>query len=230
MNFQSAAFLRSKGVEAYFFPLGYLEEYSAFSDNSPLPGELSVRSLPRHVHEFRVSKEVPLAERPIDIFFVGTLSERREEFFATTAKHFSNYFSFFHLPSADRPLVQGKTAAMTTQAVIGISGRSKILLNVHRDEFPYFEWARMVFHGFWQRTLVLTEPCLPAPGFVAGEHYLECSLSDFPSMIAWLLRTSEGMNTCETVSAKANKQLREQFPLERFLYGLANHIMTKSRC
>jgi len=30
MNFQSAAFLRSKGVEAYFFPLGYLEEYSPF--------------------------------------------------------------------------------------------------------------------------------------------------------------------------------------------------------
>ena len=72
---------------------------------------------------------------------------------------------------------------MNIMATSGVSRLSKILLNIHRDEFSYFEWHRMVFYGFWQKTLVVTEPCYEVPEFQPGVHYLSCEHRDMPSLV-----------------------------------------------
>ena len=115
------------------------------------------------------------------------------------------------------PLIKGQDQALDTEAVIGLSRRSKILLNIHRDELPYFEWHRIMFHGLWQNTLVVTEPCHDVPGLVAGEHFVACSLAEMPAKIEWLLRDPVGQAAAERIRQAGHRTLKEQFSGSRVM-------------
>src|SRR5262249_48043295 len=154
----------------------------------------------------RPSNTSPLAERPMDILFIGTTAfkqghhktiTRRELFLSKYAWLFSKYHCFFHLVCMDTPLVQSHNAELTTQAVIGLSQRSKIILNVNSTEMPYFQWQRIVLHGIWQKALVVSETSYPIPGLIPGKHYYEGTLDEIPKAIEWFLRDAEGIKEAE---------------------------------
>ena len=211
INVKSAAIMRSLGLPAYWLPLGHLADYEPFAADERLPDLLAVRSLPMQVRQKIPSIDAPLSERPLDIHFIGTLNERREKFFAESARWLSQYHCFFHMPPMGVPLLRGQDQALDTETVIGISRRSKILLNVHRDDLPYFEWHRMVFHGLWQNTLVVTEPCHDIPGLVAGEHFVVCELDEMADKVTWLMRARDGQAEAERVRWSGSRALRKMF-------------------
>ncbi|NJM56873.1 MAG: hypothetical protein HC857_04740, partial [Synechococcales cyanobacterium RU_4_20] len=197
INVKSAAILRELGLPTQWLPLGYLENYQPFVGSEALPDLLALRSLSPQVRRQRPAIDAPLSERPIDLHFVGTLNPRREQFFARSASWLHQYRCFLHIPPMGDPLIQGQGQALNTEAVIGLSRRSKILLNVHRDELPYFEWHRIVFHGLWQNTLVVTEACHDVPGLEPNVHFVSCSLEEMAERIGWLLRSPEGQVEAE---------------------------------
>ena len=211
INVKSTEMLQNFGLPAYWLPLGYLEDYKPFDLHETLPDLLALRSLPPQICQKLPDINAPLAERPLDVHFIGTLNPRREHFFATNAYWLSQYQNFFHIPPMGVPLLKGEDQALDTPAVVGLSRRCKILLNIHRDELPYFEWHRLVFHGLWQNTLVVTEPCHKIPGLVAGQHFIECCLSEMEETIHWLLTSSEGQETAERVRRAGYQMLQEQF-------------------
>ena len=178
---------------------------------------MALRGLPLRIRNQLPELKDPLMQRPLDLNFIGTLNSRREKFFAANASWLSQYCNFFHIPSMDFPLRKGEGQALDTESVLGISRRSKILLNIHRDNLPYFEWHRIVFHGLWQNTLVVTEPCHDVPGLLAGEHFIECHLSDMEEMLYWLLSTSEGVQKAEQVRNAGHQALIKKFNGENIM-------------
>lgn len=211
INVKSAAIMRSLGLPAYWLPLGYLEDYAPFAVGESLPDLRALRSLAATVRDCLPTIEAPLNERPLDIHFIGTLNKRRELFFAESARWLSEYRCFLHMPPMGVPLLKGEDQALDTAAAIGISRRSKILLNVHRDELPYFEWHRMIFHGLWQNTLVVTEPCHDIPGLVAGEHFVACELGEMAQKVEWLLRSPAGQAEAERIRKAGHLAFKRWF-------------------
>lgn len=220
INLQSAAGLRKLGLPAHFLPLGYVPEFAPFAFQPELPDSLALKSLSNSVKEYKPLEEEQFGDRPLDILFIGKSNTRREQFFARHADLFSRYHCFFHIPQADIPPLQNSNAALNRTAVIGLAQRSKILLNIHKYDTPYFEWHRIVFHGFWQKTLVVSEPCFRVPGFNPGEHYIEADLETMPQVIDWLLTTSEGMAAAEVMRLKAFETLQQDFNLPEILRQL----------
>ncbi|WP_013323094.1 hypothetical protein [Gloeothece verrucosa] len=228
INFKSAEFLDRLGFPAYFLPLGYLRNYAPFEFCQTKPDLLILKSISEK-HWNQVSTIHDFKNRPIDIFFIGTLSEKRELFFANSAKWLSQYRCFLHIPPLDGTFIQGQGNALTTEAAMGLSQRSKILLNIHRDELPYFEWHRLVLQGLWQKTLVLTEPSNPIPGIVPGEHYLECEAKAMPEMIEWLLKTEEGQALAQKVRLAGYNVLADLFNLEKIALNIIQILKEKTK-
>ncbi|PZO13577.1 MAG: hypothetical protein DCF25_15890 [Leptolyngbya foveolarum] len=211
INVKSTAIMQALKLPAYWLPLGYLPQYAAATATTQLPDLRALKGLPSHVSDHLPEMDAPLCDRPLDLHFIGTLNPRREQFFASSAQWLSQFHCFLHIPPMGVPLLKGQDQALDTEAVVGLSRRSKILLNIHRDELPYFEWHRMVFHGLWQNTLVVTEPCHDIPGLVAGEHFIECAIAKMADKIEWLLKNPEGQATAERIRQAGHRAIKEQF-------------------
>ena len=217
INLQSAAMLEKMGINAYFLPLGYLQGYEPLENCSSLPDVMALKSIPTKLRDRVPSPEESLENRSIDLHFVGTLNQRREKFFVTNAPWLSNYRCFWHIPPLEGPLLAGQDRFLDNKSVVGLSRLSKILLNIHRDELPYFEWHRIVFHGLWQKTLVLTEPCYQIPGLIAGEHYIECPQKEMAATVDWLLNTEAGKEQAERIRLAGYEALREKFNCQQII-------------
>lgn len=50
----------------------------------------------------------------------------------------------------------------------------------------------MVRLGMCSGSLVVSDPCLPHPDFVANEHYLQENARYIPDLLEWLLKTEDG--------------------------------------
>jgi hypothetical protein len=217
INLASTAVLRSIGVPAYFLPLGYLSDYQQFGFHDHRPDLLALKGLPENLWNSVTSLESSFGDRPIDLLFIGYLSPRREEFLAKNASWLSQIRCCLHIPPLTGPMLQGKGNALTTEAVAGLSQRSKIFLNIHQSDLRYFEWHRIVCHGLWQKTLVITEPCYRIPGLIPGEHYVESTLEDMGAKIEWLLTAPEGRNEAERIRQTGHQALKTHFSLEKII-------------
>jgi hypothetical protein len=212
INLQSAAVLRRLGINAHYFPVGYLPQLSPFSTPVTMPSILATGSLPETLFSRPLSPALPMSERPLDVFFCGYLAPRREAFFAGNAEQFAAWRCFFYLiREAAMPIVAGSRCSLNSEAAVALSRLSKILLNIHQDETPYFEWHRIVMQGIWQGTLVVTEPSFDVPFLNAGTHYISCDLDEMPDRIQWLLETEEGRQVGQQIARAGFTQLRRSY-------------------
>ena len=157
-----------------------------------------------------------LRDRPIDISFFGTSSPRRDQFLARNAGFFAEYETFNYCRRPGRgPLLRGSSDGALTRLGGHIASHSKISLNIHQGEFGYFEWHRMVRIGMCSGSLVVSDPCLPHPNFIAGEHYLQENLRQIPDLLEWLLRTEDGAREAERVRANVDRLITETYDTRR---------------
>ena len=158
----------------------------------------------------------PFAERPIDIAFFGTSSPRRDQFFARHAGFFADYETFNYCRRPGRgPIRSESEDGVLTRLAGHVCGHSKIALNIHREEFGYFEWHRMVRLGMCTGALVVSDPCLPHPRFVANEHYLQENARQIPNLLEWLLRTEDGGREAERIRANVNRLITTTYATSR---------------
>lgn len=163
-------------------------------------------------------------ERPLDISFFGNTSEKRERFFAQQANFFAAYNCFLYYRKTDGPIqAQGQYAALA-HLPRHIAEHSKIFLNIHRDNMPFFEWHRMVLQGMASGAVVVTEECFPHPLYQENTHYLKETTRHIPNLIDWLLNTEEGTRKAETLRTTNLKLLQnknlgqsKQHDLTRFI-------------
>ncbi|GAB0119439.1 methyltransferase domain-containing protein [Acidisoma sp. 7E03] len=154
----------------------------------------------------------PFMERPLDIAFFGNSSEKRDRFFGRNAAFFAEFDTVLYNRRAERgPLLgRGEEEALSRLAA-HVSGHAKITLNIHREDFGYFEWHRMVRLGMCAGSVVVSDPCLPHPDFIAGTHYFQEQTRHIPDLLEWLLRSEDGRRAAERVRANVDDLLTHYF-------------------
>jgi hypothetical protein len=146
------------------------------------------------------------ADRPLDALFLGTQSPRRDKLLASYAAKFAKLDTFIYYSKAQRPLTPEHNPMAASEATSLLLAHSKILINLHRDEYSYFEWWRLM-QAFWHKTIVVTEPCFPHRRFKAGTHYFEEAPRHIHHLVEWLARSPEGQAKAEAVRTRAYEDL-----------------------
>jgi UDP-N-acetylmuramate--L-alanine ligase len=201
MNVQTAASLSQLGINARFFPMGYV------------PGNPITQGLPRLPR-----KSFP--QREIDLLWIGTNSDRCERFMAQYPSLFTNRKNFTRLVKVGRTLSADDSESISSAEFATLALGSKILLNVHHFDTPYFEWQRLIHFGLLQGCCVVTETAARPPGLIPGVHYFEENSSNLPGLVAWLLDDPEGRERSEKVSAAGHQAAIDLFPLDQTLTKL----------
>jgi GT2 family glycosyltransferase len=135
---------RAHGIRAHHLPLGY-HELLAHSGEQPA--------------------------REIDVVFLGSLTSRRERFFARHTDFFSHrncHLRFVPLGFAKTELSRSYLPAAQRNALLA---NSKILLNVHYSDQRYFEWHRMLV-GLANGCCIITENCAGYAPLIPNKHFV----------------------------------------------------------
>lgn len=140
-----------------------------------------------------------LGDRALDIAFFGARSPMREHFFARHAKTLSRFESVVYLRDDARPIAMNDSAGNLSAVSSFISGNAKIVLSLHRDEFGYFEWHRMVRQGMAVGSVVVSDMCVEHPLLKAGRHFFMAEPRHIPQLLQWILETPDGRAAAETV-------------------------------
>ena len=201
MNGQNAAIFRKAGIRAAAVQPGYAAAFAPFAPQPALGDAPAFAGLSAAVRSHDISND-RFAARPLDVLFLGAASPRREKHLASYAAKFAELNTFIYATSTAKPLAPEHSPMASSKVTAALMQRSKILLNLHRDDYTYFEWWRLM-QAFWHKTVVVTEPCFPHPLFKPGEHYFEESPRHIHHLIAWLARAPDGQARAEDMRARA---------------------------
>ena len=205
INGQNADIFRRGGVRAFTVQPGYSARYEPFGPQQEVRSMQAFESMPKEVRDYDVTSP-DLATRPIDRLFLGTSSPRREKLLAGYAPKFADLRSFIFCLKTIKPIGHASNPMASPRVTAAILQRTRILLNLHRDEYTFFEWWRLM-QAFWQKTVVVTEPCFPHPIFKPGKHYLEESPRHIPHLVDWLIRSPDGQAEAEEIRTRAFSDL-----------------------
>ncbi|WP_448956510.1 hypothetical protein [Labrys neptuniae] len=167
-----------------------------------------------------------IADRGIDISFFGNHSERREKFFANSAKFLSKKNCFIYYRKQNTPIQQGGVNQILSRIPFYVAENSKICLNVHRNNDPYFEWHRIVAQGAARGAVVVTEECLPTPLYQEGVHFLAETPRHMPHLIAWLLDTPDGRARAQDIQTACLKLFENKELRQSKLNDIRNYVAT----
>jgi hypothetical protein len=206
MSPQVARLLREAGIRSmHFEPSSSLR--TRWLEEADVAHPL-VRALPREARRIEIDVD-EWDNRPVDVSFFGTESSSRESFLAGNAERFAKWSSFIYYRRHSRgPITNSLHDRALTRIAGHVAGYSKISLNIHRDEFPFFEWHRIVRQCMASGSVVVSDPCLPHPQLKPGEHYFEEEPRQIPNLIDWLLRDTEGRREARRVRDNASEHLK----------------------
>lgn len=149
------------------------------------------RALPKAA-QGNVDYKMGWMQRPLDVCFFGAETDARELFFARSADYLSTLRTFLSYRRAGGPILKNSDDSSLTRLAAHVSSFSRISLNLHREEFGYFEWHRIVRLAMANGSVVVSEPCLPHPVYKPGIHYFEESARHIPQLLDWLLNSEDG--------------------------------------
>jgi len=221
INCEVAQLIAASGFACEHLPFGYVPEF--FKEVPELPEHYGTCFLEDGVRRGRYLDE-PLLNRPVDVSFIGSLTQRRGEFFAMAAPVLANYLCYLHFSDPLFPLISGQNTPMNTDTVAGLGQRSKIILNIHQGKDKYFEWQRIVTHGIWQKALVISEPCSPGPPFQPGIDFIEAPLEEIPAKIEYYLSSAQGQEEAQAIATQGFQTLTEKCRLADSLRSMILHL------
>lgn len=150
-------------------------------------------------------------ERDIDVLFMGCISDRRAEALARYARTFSRRRVELVLSDNSRPNWSQSQSFHADDAKWDLLGRAKVLINIHQDAFPYFEWLRIV-QAMSNGAVVVSERSVDFAPLVAGEHLLFGGPDSLHLLTEMLL---EDGNRWWKMQTAAYEFMRHELPLRR---------------
>jgi glycosyltransferase involved in cell wall biosynthesis len=135
---------------------------------------------------YSLVSRTPPPRRSIDVLFLGHLSPRREEFFARHAGAFNRFHCQFIFTDVAAPRTPGTAGYYAGASRLDLFAGSKILLNVHSSDRPYFETHRALL-ALANRCLLITEPSRGTEPLVDGTHFVMDAIDDLPARCAYYL-------------------------------------------
>ncbi len=154
-------------------------------------------------------------ERPLDVVFLGAATPRRMRTLAAAGSVLSEH-------DTDLRVVHGAPGErygsrdfarefMAPEERRALLARAKVLLNVHRDESPRFEWQRAL-DALCNGALLVTEESIGVAPLVPGRHFISGTTGSLPHLLDVVLRDA---GRREQVAHEAYAFVREHLPLTR---------------
>jgi hypothetical protein len=191
INPRSVRAYRADGVEAKLLELGHTELWDKFDG------------------EARANGASAPVERDIDILFLGRLSDRRAFALASYADVFERFRCHIGLSDNSRPNVAGGAAFVAGEQKRDLLARAKVLLNVHGEEEPYFEWLRIA-EAICAGCAIVSEHSSDVAPLEWGRHLITGELGSLGLLSAWI---AEDGPRRERMRSEAYELLRDRRPL-----------------
>jgi hypothetical protein len=110
-------------------------------------------------------------ERDIDVLFMGCMSGRREEALSAYARVFWRRNTRLVLSDNSRPNWASSGSYSHGDSKFDLLSRSKVIVNLHQGDSPYFEWLRIV-QAVSNGAVVVTEHSRDYEPLLPGKHFL----------------------------------------------------------
>ena len=184
INPAGVARLRSLGIEAHLLRLGYHRSWDRWTGRDD--------------------------HRPLDVVFMGGLTPRREAQLSAMGSTLSGLDCrlLFHDPR--RPQTEAAGNYVHGAEKFQLLSSAKVLLNIHRDETPYFEWHRLL-GAMVNGCVVLTENVVDSAPLEAFRHFVMC---DVDLMADYLRLLVEDADLRDALRTEAYELLRGTHDLE----------------
>ncbi|WP_346344163.1 CgeB family protein [Gluconobacter kondonii] len=166
----------------------------------------------------------PISERAIDVSFFGNASAKREKFFLRNADFFALRECFLYYRKPHGPIRMEGVNEILGRMPFYVAENSKICLNIHRNDDPYFEWHRIIKHGAARGSVVVTEECLPTPLYQEGVHFLAETPRHMPHLISWLLDTADGQKKMQEIQLSCLNLFKDKKLQKSKFNGIFNFI------
>ncbi len=148
----------------------------------------------------------PEAPRPIDVMFYGRHSARRSHYLARWADVLARRNCLLRL--ADHDPHPGDTSSFLAQGRWALLAQTKVLVCLHREEQPYFEWPRAI-DAIHAGAVVVSEHSSGIAPLEPGEHLLVGSADSLPFLVDALLRDEARL---ARLRVQAHNRLSEWLP------------------
>lgn len=159
-------------------------------------------------------------DRDIDVLFLGGDTQRRHAVLSTLGPVLHDRRSELRLFRFTEPVHGGVPGLVFGADKYALLARSKILVNVHRDDNApgYFEWARMV-EAMANGTTVVTEPSTGFEPLEPGVHFV--ATDDVAGTVERLLADPEATSAIGRAGAVA---VLDEYPLVDLLAPVLDHL------
>ncbi len=188
INPMGVAELARRGIPVAHLPLGYrrgFDRWGGPAAGSPLTGTCG-------------------PSRPIDVLFLGSLTTRREAVLASLASDLQSMRCRLVLFESTRPARQGDAGFYSGTAKHELLASAKVLLNVHRNDVPYFESVRAL-EAVANGAVLLSEPSLDHGLFEPVRHVVTAPLASLGATCRALVADDHWL---EEVRGSAYEHLR----------------------
>jgi hypothetical protein len=196
INARAVHAYRSAAVHASLFKLGYTRLWDRFEGAGLAPDQSG-------------SPRPEVDERDIDILFLGRLTQRRSAALASYAGIFERFRCHIALSDDSRPNLANGAAFVAGEDKRALLARSKVLLNIHGENEPYFEWLR-VAEAICGGCAVVSEHSSDIAPLKWGRHLLTGGLGSLGLFCAWLVEDNARR---EKMRSEAYQLFRDERPL-----------------
>ena len=150
-------------------------------------------------------------ERDIDILFLGCHTERRSRYLAAYASSLWRWKTQLLLSDNSAPNHRQSQSFVTGDEKWDLLNRSKVLINLHQGEAPYFEWLRMA-QAMVNGAVVVSEHSVDTAPLAPGEHLILGAPENLHLLAQGVLEDDERRRRMQR---DAHRALLEQLPLSR---------------
>jgi GT2 family glycosyltransferase len=172
-------------------------------------------------HQVLRDDEVPQhSERKIEVMFLGSLTPRREQFFARHTDFFSTHnchLRFVPLGFAKTELSRSYLPPLHRNRLLA---DTRVLLNVHYSDQQYFEWHRVLL-GLANGCCIITERCTGYGPLIPNEHFVMVETDTLiPACEYYLNNPKECAGIAAAGREFVRKHLRQSRGCREFLQAL----------
>lgn len=151
---------RAVGIDAHHLPFGHTSRWDRYSEGGNTDGP--------------------------DVLFMGNFKERRLDALGGMATTLGSHWTHLVLGDNTAPNTGSSRWFVAGDDKRSLLASSKVLLNIHQSDEPYFEWLRFTEAALCG-AVVLTEPSTHSEPYVAGLHFATAPLGTMAEALDGLL-------------------------------------------
>lgn len=160
-------------------------------------------------------------ERPIDVTFMGGHTSRRGRALASCARFLVNRRAELNLVETHVPHKADSNHFLSGERRWATLRKSKLMLNIHRDELGYLEWLRVI-GAIINGCVVVTEHSLGFGPLVPGEHFVSAGYNRLPFAIDALLKRPDRI---AEIRQAAYSFVRDELSMANMLAPLVDAVV-----